>query len=224
MTKKQVTKTENTTPSEWTGAFKAFEKAFDAILKNPLFAAVFVIAYIAPTILSSSNTMLFVLSGLVQLIFVLAIPLYCLALADGSKPTIKHLFQINMKKYIFLLLAGVLFFLILGVSFLLLVFPVIWVLAWIFSMEYIVADKGLSPMAALKESKRLGASHKGKVWGIVGVTFIGGFGAGLIGALPYGQYVGTFAMGVVTLVSSVAGAMLYRWLQKNSEVTETENA
>jgi hypothetical protein len=224
MTKKQVTKTENTASNEWTGAFNAFEKAFDAILKNPQLAVAFVIAYIAPTILSSSNTMLFVLSGLVQLIFLLAIPLYCLALADGSKPTLKHLFQLDVKKYIYLLLAGVLFLLILGVSLLLLIFPVIWALAWIFSMEYVVADKGLSPMAALKESKRLGANHKGKVWGIVGVTFIGGFGAGLIGALPYGQYLGTLAMGVITLVSSVAGAMLYRWLQKNNEVTETENA
>ena len=219
MTKKQETEVATST---WPGAFNAFEKAFNAVISNPQPAALFLVVYMVLAIISSNDKDPVMLTSLAQFIFLLAVVLYSLALADGKQLTIKSFMQVDVKKYIFLLLTGILSMLIVGVSLLLFIVPVVWALAWIFCSGYLVVDKGLSPVDAIKESKRLAQNHKGKVWGLIGVTFLAGVAIGIIGAIPYGGYLATFAMGVLTLVCSVAGAMLYRWLQKNDSAAATK--
>jgi uncharacterized membrane protein len=224
MTKKQVTETKTLEASKWPGAFKAFENAGNAVLKNPQPAALFLVVYMVLAIISSNDTDPVMLTSVADLVFLLAITIYSLALADGKQLTIKSFLQLDVKKYIFLLLTGILGMLLIGVSLLLFIVPVVWTLAWVFSAGYAVADKGLNPVDAIKEGKRLAQNHKGKVWGIVGVTFLFGIAIGIINVIPYAAYLGTLALGVLTIVCSVAGAMLYRWLQANDEVAETENA
>jgi hypothetical protein len=214
----------------WKGAFPAFELTFDRALKNPLIIAIYTLCVLLqslifpPDVVARDGMFYLGFVDFTYFIFLLAIPLYCLALADNKKVSLGSLFRINFKKYFSILAAEILSILILVISFVLLIVPLIWTLPWIFFAGLIVADKGMGPIAAIKESKRLVRDNKGKAWGIVGVSVLLGIAAGIVMSLPYGMHFGVVLFSLSAIWSTAASAVLYRWLQKNNEVAETENA
>jgi hypothetical protein len=224
-TKKEAAGVEQSPVHVWEGAFTAFGKAFDRIKQNPEPALFFLGLYAVLSILSGifNNAEPYLSSDyvnygdLLYLVFLLAIPTYSLALADGKQISIREFMRFSLKKYVSVFAATLLFVLIAGVSLLLLIIPAIWTIAWFFFCTYAAVDKNMGPVAALKESKRLAANHKGKVWGLIGVSILVSIAASLIAILPY---VGAVAAAAASLWASAAGALLYRWFQHQPKPSE----
>lgn len=210
-------------PSEsWGGAFKAFSRAFEQVKANPRPALLFVGVYLIVTMIESTNpanslkdVILFAgYEGLAVLIFLLALPTYALAIADRKQISLGDFMRFNARKYFAVLAVSILYGLIIMGSLFLLIIPVIWTAAWFALSTMLVVDKNLGPIAALKESKRLIQNHKAKVWGIIGVTILFSFGTGLISMLPnVGEAAAGLASGFITLLSTAATALLFRWAQ-----------
>lgn len=203
---------------EWMGAFEAFSRSFDNVIKNPKPALFFVGVYALFNIVSMliqgvstySNNDYVPYADALMLVFVLPLTMYGLALADGKKLTVSEFMEINLKKLLFIILASLLLVLIVAGSLLLLILPAVWTIAWFAVATYIVVDKDMSPIDALKESKRISQRHKGKVWGIIGVSLLVSLAGAVLATIPY---VGVIAVGFASLLSTVAAASLYRWLQ-----------
>lgn len=207
-----------TKSKEWMGAFEAFGKAFDAIVKNPRPALFFVGVYTATTVISLilqgktvySDPDYVGFADLLILVFIVPLVTYALALADGKSLTVKEFMQINFKHLVVLIVASILAALIILGSLILLIIPAIWTIAWFSMTSFAVIDKDMGPVDALKESKRLVRNHKGKAWAIIGVTILVSIGAGFVALIPY---VGVAATMFVSVLSMAASAHLYRWLQ-----------
>lgn len=204
---------------EWGGAFAAYGKIFEGIKKNPapvlLVTVVYALASTISTIFQDGKLYMdpkhAPVEDITYLVFLLAMMVYALALADGKRISISQFMRFDLKKYVFVAAAGLLYILIVGVSLLLLIIPAIWTIAWLFAAPYIVVDKNMGPIKALKESKRLAQNHKGKVWGLIGVTTLLGIFVGLMAYIPY---VGGAISAAFTMISAGTSALLYRWLQK----------
>jgi uncharacterized membrane protein len=208
------------TKGVWQGAFAAFGQAFEQIRKNPEPMLLFVAVYTALALISSFaggyktvfdqeyNSY----EGLANLIFLLALPTYALAVANKKTISIAEFLKFDAARYftligIFILSAIIFFF-----SFIPLIIFWIWTIAWFLLAGYASVDKSLGPIAALKESKRLAENNKAKVWGLFGVTILISFGAALLSFIPV---VGAAATAFVSVVAAGAAAILYRWLQQN---------
>lgn len=213
--------TVKTISKEWPGAFAIFNKAFKQISGNLhpvlMFVGIYTVLSIVSLIIqgkSGYNQEGYVPYADVLLVFfILPITVYSLALADKKKLSVAEFMQIDFKKLLILVATSLLATLLIALSFVALVFPVIWVGAWLALVVFPVVDKGMSPIQALKESKRLTQNHKGIVWGIIGVTLLVSIMMGVIGAIPYIGVAGTAFSNVWT---SVAMAHLYRWLQHSN--------
>lgn len=206
--------------STWVGAFDAIGAIFEQIKKNPepayLFVAVYAIlavldvlnnGYTSPMNTSSSN-----LETLALFIFLLSLPVYALALADRKPITIAEFMNFDLGRYLTLLGVSILtLFLFTGAA-LLLVVPLIWVVPWFMMGSYVAVDRKLGVIDSLKESKRLTQDHKGKVWGVIGASLLLALAVAVLSFIPV---VGSAASAAITLLSSGALALLYRWLQKN---------
>lgn len=108
------------------------------------------------------------------------------------------------------ILAGIIVF----VGLLLFIIPGVIAAVGLFLIPYIVIDKGLGPVEAIKDSWRLTKGHKWNIfWFIILLILLN-----LVGALAFG--VGLLA----TLpVSFVATVYVYRWLDKqDTPVVQTE--
>jgi hypothetical protein len=153
--------------------------------------------------------------------FALVMPAYSLAAVDGKNQSFGNLYKRPLRTFGFLILAYLLGEVIIGVSALLFIVPAIWTLAWFLMTGFIVMDKNMGPIKALKESKRLAQDHIGKVWGILGVGIMISLGFNLLGFIPTsGQYIATTLSGAFSVWNSVAMVVLYRWLQKNVKGVE----
>lgn len=204
--------------TEWPGAFNAFEAAYKRITQNAAPAWFFVGVYSAAHIVSM------VLQGktygekgyvqyanIVMLVLVLPMTVYALSLAQGKTMTIGELMNINAKKLLLLIVTSILAAFIIMGSILLLVFPVIWTVAWFAMSVYVLVDRDdTGPIQALQESKRISQEHKGKVWGVIGVSILVSIAASVIAAVPY---VGVVAVAAGTVWTTVASALLYTWLK-----------
>lgn len=219
MTKKPSQKSSK---APWNGAFDAFGKAFNQVKANPRPAILFAAAYLVVTAIelatlgTSTKDKLALASyeGLVYLAFLLALPTYGLAIADRKKLDLSEFMDFNFRKYFFVLGVSILYAIIVMVSLLLFVVPAIWAIAWFAFCVLVVADKGMNPVAALKESKRLAQNHKAKVWGIIGVTILFSVLSGIIASIPgIGQLVASVVSATITVISTGAVALLYRWSQ-----------
>lgn len=211
--------TENTKSKEWEGAFAAFQTAYDLIVKNPQPALLFVGVYTVVNVISllaqgetNTNAKGYVsFADLVSLVFILPLTIYALNITNNKTVTLKNFWLFDLGRFVVLLgtmiLAGLIF---LG-SALLLLIPLIWTLAWFALCIYAVVDKKMGPVDALKESKRISENHKGKVWRLIGVAILLAIATGILGVIPY---VGIAAAAFASVISTVAFALLYRWLQK----------
>jgi uncharacterized membrane protein len=120
----------------------------------------------------------------------------------------------SANRYFDLILATIIYALLAFLSALAFLVPAIWVLAWFSLVQYIIVDKKIGPIAALRYSKQLTANHKGKVWGLIGASFLLGFMAVLLRLIPeVGLLLYYVASGVIGVATSVAFAGLYRWLE-----------
>jgi hypothetical protein len=207
----------------WKGAFSAYRLAIDRIQANPLPLLLFLSVTLLATFLSVTiqgksivDESYKMYNLLVQIAFILPLPIYALALADGRKIGLREFMRFNLRKLVMLVGVSILiFFIALGSMFLFLL-PLIWLFAWFFAAGLVVVDKGATPFQALNESGRLALGHKGKVWGIVGVSFILSIGAGSLVHLPgVGPYVTGILNNFISVLCYSAGAILYRWLQNN---------
>lgn len=214
------------TESAWSGAFDAFGRTFDQLKANPqpiylLGGAYLTVAAIGLFTVDPTNTReIMAASGLeflVLLVFLLAMQTYGLALADGKKISIAEFMRFDIRKYVFIIVTSILYSLIIAFSFLLFILPVIWTLAWFALSTLLVVDKNLGPVAALKESKRLVQNHKGKVWGIIGVSILFSIGASAVGVFPVIGQLASAALSILISVLTIgASARLLRWTQKHA--------
>jgi hypothetical protein len=206
---------------EWQGAFAAFSTALKRMGENTDFLVLFLGLYAVASIISglvqdnkssySHNYM--GVEDVVTFVFILALMNYELTVASNKKKTISELLQFNLFKFLSLIAAYILVGAVVGISFLLLIVPVVWAVGWFALSAYAVVDQHKGPIEAMKESKRISKDHKGKVWGLVGVYILILIPASILAAIPY---VGPVATGFAMVWSICAFASLYRWLQAQS--------
>jgi hypothetical protein len=209
------------TPKEWPGALNAYSDTLERLKKNNKPALLFLGVTLAASVFSlllqpdvSPREREYVnYADLMYFVFLLAVPTYALAVADNKLISAKQAMRFSFMKFFSLIIAFILTGLIVGVSVLLFIIPAIWTIAWLYLAAYAVVDKDLGPINALKESKRLAAEHKGKVWGVIGVGLLVSIGAGVLGFIPL---VGDVAAMAATLWAAASAALLYRWLQKQA--------
>lgn len=212
-----------TEKAAWGGAFDAFGKMFERIKANPQPAVVLLVAYLVVLAIQASVAGVrptemgdifraAAVGSVFYLAFLLALPTYALALAQGKVISIGEFMRFNAKKYIAIFVASILYGLAVAGSLLLLIIPAIWVIAWFALYQMAVIDKNLGPVAALKESKRLIRNHIGKVWGIIGVSFLLSIGANILSSVPtIGIWLSAVVSFAVSLLATAAMASLYRW-------------
>jgi uncharacterized membrane protein len=159
--KHEVSDTQNEAQKNiWQGAFRAYGTAFDRIKANPEPAFLIVGTYATLAILSGilqggkpyADSTYANIEDLAYLVFILALVTYSLALADDKKVSIREVMRFSLRKYVWILLAVVLYGLIIGASLLLLIIPAIWTIAWFYFQVYAVVDKNLGPIKALKKA------------------------------------------------------------------------
>lgn len=204
----------------WQGAFNALGAVFEQIKKNPQPAYLFVGVYTALAVLSfladggstSFNETGSSYESLAALIFLLALPVYSLALADKKVISIGEFMRFDLGRYLTLVAVMLLTVVILVVAAIPLLIPLIWVIPWFALAGYAAVDKKLGPVEALKESKRLAQNHKGKVWGIIGSMILLAIAAGILSFIPV---VGAAVAAFVNVLAGGAFASLYRWLERN---------
>jgi len=206
----------------WNGAFDAFGQSYSQVMKNPqpllvLLAVYAVLAFIDMVVsggkLSTSSG--FSISDITFLIFLVAMPTYALAIADKKVISVKQFMQFESRRYFIMLGALLLSYLIIGVSFLLLIVPAIWTIAWLSLAMFPVLDKKMGVVESLKESKRLAENHKAKVWGLIGATLLLMIPLVILSFVPV---VGQVYAAFISVLMAGADAILYRWLQH--EVTD----
>lgn len=217
--------------SGWMGAFKAYDAAFKQLQANPAPAVLFIVAYSALKLVEMGTIGLgpehtdlsyflkyMAFESVFGLVFLLALPVYGLALADRKPISVSDFLRPDARKYFALFVAGALYALAVLGSLLLLIIPAIWVIAWFVLYEMVIVDKNMGPVQALKESKKLLFKHKGKVWGLVGVSVLLTFPASLLQLLPVvGAVLSSAAAQFVAVLGVVTTGLLYRWAQSNSK-------
>ncbi|MDQ3152181.1 MAG: hypothetical protein M3R63_10835 [Actinomycetota bacterium] len=219
----------------WPGAFAAYRTALRQIKKNPGPALLFIGVYALFSVISSiaqggklyADPAYAPYEDAAILIFLLALPVYGLALADGRKIHTAEFMRFNASKYFSISVAVILYCFIVGLSLLLLIIPVIWTAAWYAFEVYPIADRGTGPVAALKRSKQLAERHKAKVWRLIGVGILVSILVSLpalaLANVPYvGGIASVFAMASYIAITSVSGAILYRWLERNTEQLDSK--
>lgn len=152
--------------------------------------------------------------SLVSLLFIRAMMLYSLSVADRRPLSISQFLEVNIKQFCFLLLASIAVFILLVIAAIPILIPWIWVIPWLAFTGYALVNKNLDPLAAISESRRLASHHKGKVWGIIGWMILVSIAGAIVGIIPYVSYL---VRPAVAVVEAVALAILYRWLQSQSQ-------
>lgn len=214
------------TGETWMGAFNAYDKAFNVIKKSLFFTLLTGVAMLAAYAVGviihgkpEPGQIYVPYEFLILAPLYLVMPAYSLAVVDGKKPSFASLYRRPLRTFLSLIVAGIVSTLIVGLSFLLLIIPIIWTTAWFSMADLAVMDKNMGPIKALKESKRLAQNHIGKVWGLVGVSFLLSLAINVTAIVPVtGPYISMAVSGAFAVWSSVAMAVLYRWLQKNVKV------
>lgn len=206
----------------WPGAFKLYEAAFKQIMKNPAPLWFFVIVSTAVTAWSmvaqgvSSIADKEYVDYASALIILFSIPLinYAFAVIAGKRMTIADFMQFSIKKLLLVIVLSLMVVFIVIGSLLLLIIPAVWTIAWFAQSIYCLVDKDLSPVEALKDSKRISKDHKAKIWEFIGVSFLFGIFVGILSIAPY---IGPIFTAFMTVLSTVAATNLYKWLNLASK-------
>lgn len=205
----------------WPGAFKAYEIAWRQIMKNPepmwFFVAIYTVVTATSMLIqgvSSTTDKGYVpYADAITIIFIVPLINYALSLIAGKKLTVSEFMQFSLKKLLLLVVLSVLLGLIIFGSLLLLIIPAIWTIAWFAQSSYALVDKDLGPIESLKESKRISQNHKSKVWGLIGISLLISIAGAMFSVIPY---LGNAAIAFVSVLTTVAAAHLYKWLEAAS--------
>jgi hypothetical protein len=164
----------------WPGAYEAYAQILGQIRKNPEPTIFLAAAYLAVSLLTrylhhgavQATLSYQVYEYIFQAIILLALPTYGLALANRRHITIGEVMRFDMKKFVFLLLATIIYAVGFLCSVLLFVVPVIWIVGWLSLYQFPIVEEGMKPIDAFYESKRLCQDNKGAVWGVLGMSVI----------------------------------------------------
>ena len=210
--------------NQWPGAFATYWRTFQQVRRNAAPALLFIGLYVAFTLFSS------LLQGgkgyatpgyrnyeaLLQLALVLALPTYGLALSDKRHISVSEVLEINWRKYVFMLLASIIYVAVLLVSFLLLIVPIIWAVGWFTLYQFPIIEDDADPAAALQESRRISKDEIGKIWAVIGAGVVWSIpGVFITSLVPY-VLAPAYLMFISVLTYGVL-ASLYRQLQGVSE-------
>lgn len=201
----------------WGGGLNAIKQAYAGIMANPAPAGIYIgVAFVIGILFSFGHTNRTGYNtaagglGLVSLLFIRALILYSLSIADKKALTVSQFFAIDVKQFIFLILAYIAVFIALLIAAIPILIPWIWVVPWLAFTGYALVDKNLTPFAAMGESRRLASNHKGKFWGIIGWMVLIGIAGAIVGIIPYVSYLIQPAIYVLEFTTI---AILYRYLQ-----------
>ena len=211
----------------WPGALSAMLTIGGRIRQSPAPALLLVGISLTLGILAATleptriNTVRLLGAGvIVNLALALAIPRYCLALADERPMGLGDFLWFDTTRYLTVLVATGLSAAAVVLSVIFLVVPVIWILPWFFLSPYIAADprqRAGAVILPLRESRRLALRHKAKVWSIVAVTMTVFLFAQIIGqALGSAGFMANVLGTGVSIMLGGTAAMLYRWLQADA--------
>lgn len=206
----------------WIGAFDALLKAWNYLKTyyKPVLvvaAIVFVLA-IAESLTSGAASYAATGAGsLVSLIFILAGTKYGLLAANNTPATNDIVFALDLKRWLILVGASIIASVLSVLSLALLIIPAIWVFPWLSLYAFASVDKNLGVIASLKESKRLAANHKSKIWAIFGVTILLSFATSIVTGFfdavwaPLGIVLTAEVQLVTSLLSVIMLAQFYHW-------------
>jgi len=209
--------TDNPTPphasAEWPGAFASIKLGFEAISKNQQFALLYIGANAIGTSVSHWYPHRFIgeFIGLaVSLILIVAVTKYALATARGETRSVSQLFNASALAYVRVIGALLAFFILLILSAVGLFIPLIWIIPWASFILYAVIDKHTGVFEAFRVSKQLAQHHKGKIWALVGASWLYVIGATLLTFIPIVGWLATsVAAGAVSLAVGTATGRLY---------------
>lgn len=130
---------------------------------------------------------------------------------SGETPTFSTLFADAKKYWLRLFGLSIVCGLILIVGFLLLIVPGIIAIGRLIMSPYLLLDKDLGVMEAIRQSNEMGKKYPGKVWAAIGVTIVVQILAAVVGIIPIlGAIIGT---GIV-IAYSLVGVLRYQQLKK----------
>lgn len=153
--------------------------------------------------LVGATGLLVLLFGAVNMILYLMMLVLQVQTAAGKQPEIGELFSKITQKWLWLRLIGlgIVASVILVIGFLLLIIPGIIAIGRLAMSPYLLIDKDMKVMDAIKASNQMGKQFSGKVWGAIGVTFLISLGTSLLAVIPIiGGVVGTLIMIAYSLV------------------------
>lgn len=148
-----------------------------------------------------------IITVLIQILLNVGAIAIVLKLVDGIKPSFSELFT-TTKPYVQFVLVTILMSLIVGVGFILLIIPGIMLAIGLQFATYLVVDKGMGAVDALKKSWEITNGVKWKLLGFAIVIWI----VNLLGFVLFGV-----GMVVTIPLTMIAMAYVYRTLEKQSE-------
>lgn len=206
-------------PGAWGGGLNAIKQAYAGIMANPVPAGIYIgVAFVVSVLFSlghvhttsTTSTAAAGGLGLVSLVFIRALILYSFSVTDKKPLSVSQFFDIDVKQFVFLILAYIAVLVVLVIAAIPILIPWIWVVPWLAFTGYALVDKNLTPFAAMGESRRLASNHKGKFWGIIGWMVLISIAGAIVGIIPYVSYLIQPALYVLEFATL---AILYRYLQ-----------
>ena len=153
-----------------------------------------------------SSGLLSLITGLASIVLQIGITWILLAHIDGREWTWRDLYR-HYNLFLNFLVASILFGLIVAGGFILFIVPGIIFAIMFGQYSYVIVDKGVGPIEALKQSKRITKGVRWKMFGFHIVSFfvvILGFVALLVGALA------------AIPVTTIAAVWVYRRIEQQS--------
>jgi len=127
----------------------------------------------------------------------------------GKRPTISEIFNETFNYGLRLIGLAILASIIIVVGLILLIVPGIIAIGRLAMSPYILVDKNVGIIEAMKLSNEMGKSYFGKIWAAIGVVILISLGAGLLSIFPVvGPIVGT----LITIAFSLVIVLRYRQL------------
>ncbi len=161
-------------PASWPGAFKLYKYSRQAMQVNLMTWVLigligFIVSLVLQMILKGFGSFV---ANVLGVLFTTATTIVYLADVKGQKLDVQKAFSEAFSFWLKMFILDLFIGLSILVSFLLLIIPFFFVLPRLVLAPYYLIDKKLSPSDAYKASWHGTKGHSGKVWGIIGVTFL----------------------------------------------------
>jgi hypothetical protein len=211
-------------PSTWPGAFKQIKPAFDGLRLNLVPASIYavvqgVVQYFSSHRNGSSYNLengvqsIGPLASLVVLLLIPAGVVLQLRSADHQKVELNEWLQLSARKFFPVVAYFILSGIVIVVGLVLLIVPGLIALTRLSMGQYLIVDKSVGPIEAMKQSWNLTKGHAGKIWGAIGVAIVVGLVVSIL--VSWIPLVGVIITSAASLLIGVVFAMLYRWINAN---------